>query len=175
MSPSGYPVHSPDRNESAVIEPEQAAFAAGPVAINLASRGPDRVPSVARGFGCRVSDDRMELTVFLSIPRARAVLQDLRSGAPVAVVLSRPRTHRSLQLKGERARVQALGPADRRLMRAYGRDFAAEIRSLGFSADFTRAIIAAVEDEAVAVTFQVAATFEQTPGPRAGERLGPRP
>jgi hypothetical protein len=153
----------------------QVDFAAEPVAINLASRSPDLFPSIARGYGCRISADRQTLTVFVSVPRARSLLRDLSAGAPIAVVLTRPMSNKSLQIKGAPAQILALMPEDRDIMRAYGRAFAAEIRVLGYSNELAEALVVPVEEEALAVSFQIASLFDQTPGPRAGERLAPRP
>lgn len=130
------------------------------------------MPSVARAYGCRVCDGGHELVVFLATTRSRAVLRDLGEGAPIAVIFSRPKTHVSLQLKGERADVLPLTAADREIMRAYGIAFAAEICALGYPMEFAKRLMQPVDEPAVGVRFATTAVFEQTPGPRAGERLG---
>lgn len=170
-SPQASGPPAPDALPAPLIDTRRAAFLAGPVAINVASRSPALVPSVARAFGCRVAADRRTLTVFLAERRARAVLRDLRDGAPVAVAFSRPKTHISLQVKGERAEILEFSPVDREVMRAYGAAFAAEICALGYSGEFAGRLIAPVDEPAVGVRLAPVALFEQTPGPRAGERL----
>lgn len=155
-----------------LLDKKQAAFLQGPVAINVASHDPALTPSVARGFGCRVSGNLRQVTVFVSGLRSRVLLRDLGAGAAVAVVFTRPKTHETLQLKGANAEVVPLSRGDQELMRAYGEAFGAEIRSLGYTDYFTRAITAPVEDEAVGLAFTPDAVFEQTPGPAAGKRLG---
>jgi len=82
----------PTKANSPLLDAAQAAFLGGPVAINVASHDAARVPSIARAFGCRVSDDRREVVVFLSQPRSRRILDDLAAGAPIAAVFSRPAT-----------------------------------------------------------------------------------
>jgi hypothetical protein len=151
-----------------VLDATWAAFLAGPVAINVASRSPALVPSVARAYGCRVSPDRRRVTILLAAGRARAVLRDLAEGAPIAAVFSRPKTHVSLQLKGEWAEILPATPADVEVMRAYGAAFAAEICALGYAGDFGERLAAPATEPAVAVHFEPVALFEQTPGPRPG-------
>jgi hypothetical protein len=163
------------KSDPPLLDATRAAFLGGPVAINLASHDAAQVPSIARAFGCKVSADRREVVVFLSQRRSQAILRDLAAGAPIAVVFSRPRTHETLQLKGARGRILPLGPGDREIMRACGAAFSAEIIALGHSESFSHALMAPADDEAVAVAFTPEAVFEQTPGPRAGMRLEPKP
>lgn len=158
-----------------LLDPAWALFLAGPVAINLASRSPALVPSVARAYGCRLSADRRQVTILLAAGRARAVLRDLAGGAPIAVIFSRPKTHVSLQLKGEQADIIPATPEDQELMLAWGGAFAAEICALGYPESFGRNITRPAAEPAVGVCFTPIALFEQTPGPRAGERLEARP
>jgi hypothetical protein len=157
-----------------LLRTARAAFLVGPVAINVASRSATLAPSIARAYGCRVSGDRRQIVVFLSSSRSEAVLRDLAEGTPIAVIFSRPKTHESLQLKGERANVRPLEPGDRERMRRYGEAFAAEICALGYPAELAQALLAGVDEDAVGVGFEPSALFEQTPGPHAGERLEPK-
>ena len=131
------------------------------------------MPSIARGYGCKVSRDRRRVLVFLAPSKAQAVLRDLRAGGPIAVVFCLPSTHKTLQLKAAGAEIAAVEPADRRILRAYRDAFAAEIRALGYAERFSSALAGGAEDESVAVTFEPSAAFEQTPGPQAGKQLAP--
>jgi hypothetical protein len=157
---------------SPVIDLAWAVFLAGPVAINVASRSPALVPSVARAFGCRVSPDRRQVTILLAAGRARTVLRDLAEGGPIAAVFSRPKTHVTLQLKADGAEVLAATAADIELMRAYGAAFAAEVCALGYPEAFAERLVGPSREPAAAVRFEPLVLFEQTPGPRAGEPLG---
>jgi hypothetical protein len=91
------------------------------------------------------------------------------------VVFSRPETHETLQLKGACGCIQPLEKGDRQIMLAYGAAFAAEIRGVGYAEGFSRALTNPAGDEAVGIAFAPDAVFDQTPGPRAGMRLEPRP
>jgi hypothetical protein len=78
-----------------------------------------------------------------------------------------------LQIKADDAQITPVKPSDRNIMREYGEAFFAEIVALGYDDEFTRALVSGTTDEAVAVSFEPSAAFEQTPGPRAGQRLAP--
>lgn len=162
-------------DSSYVLEAAQARFIGGPVSISVACADANLVPSVARAFGCRLSTDRRQVTVFLSATRAATLLRDLGAGGAVAAVFSRPSTHQTLQLKGRVVAVGALAPGDRERMSAYGEQFSTEILALGYPEKFAHALVMPVSDDAVAVCFAVAAAFEQTPGPAAGRRLPTQP
>jgi hypothetical protein len=163
---NGDPANAP------LLDAEHAAFMQRRVSILLGSCSAEGVPSLARAYGCRVSPDRRSVTVFLAVPQSEALLRDLRAGGTVAVVFSRPSTHETLQLKGSVQRISPVEADDRPVMRAYARSFAEEVAPLGFDEAFQNAIMAPVEDEALAVTFVPAAAFVQTPGPSAGQPLG---
>jgi len=154
-----------------LLDAARCAFICGPVAINLASRGAGLTSSIARGYGCRVSADRRRVYVYLATARAEALLRDLRAGGPVAAVFTRPKSHETLQLKAAGATVGTIKRTDRAVMRDYGDAFCAEIVALGYDAVFSRALVSGTLDEAVAVCFEPASAFEQTPGPRAGQPL----
>lgn len=162
--------------ERPLLDAAQCAFLRGPVAINVASRSAALVPSVARAYGCKVSRDGRQVLVFLATRRAQAVLHDLRAGGPIAVVFCLPSTHKTLQVKATRAEIVPVGPADRKILRAYRDVFFAEILALGYEDGFTRALASGVVDEeSVAVSFEPSVAFEQTPGPEAGKQLAPGP
>lgn len=160
--------------DTVLLDAARAAFLTHHVSILVGSCDARCEPTVVRAFGCRVAPDRRSVTVFLAVAHATAVLADLRAGGGIAAVFSRPTTHETVQLKGTGAHLDALAAGDRELMRDYARSFAEEIGVVGFDAGFRRAIMAGVEDEAVAVTFVPTAAFEQTPGPAAGQPLAVR-
>ena len=115
------------------------------------------------------------MDVFLATARAQALLRDLRAGGPIAVVFTRPLTHETVQLKAAGARITPVTRADRRIMREYDAAFFAEIVALGFDSNFTRGLASGAAADAVTVSFEPSAAYEQTPGPRAGHRLAATP
>lgn len=148
-----------------------AAFVQRFTSMNVAGRDAQNRPALARGLGIRVSPDRRTLTVFLSETHSSRVLKCLHENGAIAVAVTRPKTHQTLQFKGQVREIGPLSDEDRREMTAYQESFVAELAQLGYSAEFSRQLLAGSES-AVAVGFEPAAMFDQTPGPKAGEKLG---
>jgi hypothetical protein len=123
--------------------------------------------------GCRLSEDRRQVTVLLPEPSSRAVLADLRANGHIAVVFSEPSTHRTLQVKGEDAALVSGDARDAALAEQHLRNFVDEIGQLGFVAEVARTMLGH-DRQLMAVRFTVSAAFEQMPGPAAGEPLVPK-
>lgn len=157
----------------ALLTQRHAQFICSEVAIDVAGRNTLNFPSIARAYGCRVTEDRQQVTVFLSIARSENLLRDIRENGAIAVAFTKPSTHESIQLKGSDAKIVALQAGDRAIMQEYGRIFVRDINSIGFRDPFASAMMTAVTEESVAVLFTPNAAFEQTPGPSAGKRLTP--
>lgn len=155
-----------------MLDAEQAAFIQGGVSILVAGRDPDNLPRLARAFGCRVSEDRRVLTVLLARYQSAGLLAAMRANRAVAVVYTLPSTHRSLQLKGDDATIGPIVPGDVERAQAYADSFAGELLSHGHTEAFCRALLWLDPGELVAVSFTPSVAFDQTPGPRAGERIG---
>ena len=89
----------------------------------------------------------------------------------IAVVFSRPSTHRTLQLKADDARVRAVTSDEAAIVATYVEAFGREIASLGHTDVQARTLFAFRADDLVAIDFTPNAAFEQTPGPKAGSPL----
>jgi hypothetical protein len=147
-----------------------AAFIQRFTSMSVAARDAQNRPFVGRALGCRVSADRRKLTIFLSASRALQVLECLRLNGALALAVTRPTTHETLQLKGT---VLDIGPPssdDWTEIAAYRESFVQELASVGYRPDFSREVLAGSEDS-VAVVFEPLTMFNQTPGPKAGTRL----
>jgi hypothetical protein len=141
------------------------------VSITVSSRDADLVSSVARAKGCRLSDVvNGTLRIFISLSQAEDLLRDVEQTRTISANFSMPDTHRSLQFKGNDARITALQPGEAALVASYVDIFGGRIALFGFSRTFTEAFFAAPSDE-VAIEFTVSDAFLQTPGPAAGSRL----
>ncbi|HTO47405.1 MAG TPA: hypothetical protein VML91_07180 [Burkholderiales bacterium] len=162
MSVSGEPL----------LDAEHAAFIQGAVSIVAGSRDAANVPRLARALGCRVSDDRRRVTVFLAAFQAAALLAAIRAEGAIAVAFNLPSTHRAFQLKGTDATVVPLDASDVEWAKRYADAFVADIGLLGYSGALGRALLWFEPAELTGVTFTPSAAFEQTPGPRAGEKVG---
>jgi len=154
------------------IGPAQVELITGRVSIIVASRDARLRPHLMRAVGCRMSADWRLVTVLLPEGGSREVLQDLRDNRQIAVVFSRPSSNRTIQLKGNDATVTPSGPDDKALAERYLHGFIEEIGQLGHAADVAHTILGH-DGALMAVHFTVAAAFEQTPGPTAGQPLSP--
>ena len=155
---------------SSPIGAAQAALITGRVSIIVASRDAQRRPHLMRAVGCRLSPDWRRVTVLLPEDGGRQVLEDLRDNRQIAAVFSRPSSNVTVQLKGDDATVTPSGEEDKALAESYLQGFIEEIGQLGHSAEVAHTILG--HDGALtSVHFTVAAAFEQTPGPTAGQPL----
>lgn len=155
-----------------VLDAVTAAFIAGPTAsIALASRDARNRPTLFKAVACRVSPDRTRVTLYVDQQLAHGVVRAIRDGAPVAAVFSEPATHRTLQLKAERAEVGPVAPADREYAREHLAHVVAHIAALDYDEDGLRCYFHFAPEQLVAVSFVPTAAFEQTPGPGAGASL----
>ena len=153
------------------LDPELVAFLQGPVSMHAASRDAANVPNLSRALGCRVSADRTRVTVFLLASHSGQMLADYRANGRIAVVMSLPSTHRTVQLKGEDAMVEPLQDGDHILVARYREAFVKELSGLGYSPSLPELLWAGARGDVVAVAFTVTAAFIQTPGPTAGKPL----
>ena len=154
-----------------LLDEDNAAFIQTGISIVAASRDDALVPSIARVSGCRVSEDRRAVSVFLPQSQAAELVADVRRCACIAVVFSRPSTHRTLQLKAVDARVRTTTSDDAAIVARYVDAFAREIALLGHSDEQARVMLEVGADDLVAIDFTPNAAFEQTPGPKAGSPL----
>lgn len=148
-----------------------AAFIQSGVSVHVASRDAANVPSVGRGFGCRVATDRSRVTVFLSMAQTPDVVRDLRASKRVAAVFSQPSTHRTIQIKGDDATIGTLEDGDLARIAAYADALVRDLQKLGFSEAVGRTLVHCRPADLVAVAFTPKAAFRQTPGPNAGAPL----
>lgn len=155
-----------------VFDDDTLAFIQGPGAIEAGSRNARNLPSISFAYGSRVAPERPAVTVLLSKTSSTQVLDDVREHGVIAVVYSRPTTHQTIQLKGFDARIDAPCAADAFTHEQYVRGFVDELSKCGYSAAFANAVARQHVQDLVAVTFTPRAAFNQTPGPRAGQRLG---
>lgn len=154
-----------------LLSEANAAFVQRFTSMNVSGRDAEKRAALARGLGMRVSPDRCTLTVFLSTTHSAQVLQCLRDNGAIAVAVTRPKTHETLQFKGQVREIRPLSDEDREAMAVYQDSFAEELEPLGYRRDFVRQLFAGSEN-GVAVVFEPTAMFDQTPGPKAGEKLG---
>lgn len=151
-----------------LLDEQHRAFIQSAVSISAAARL-GGAPALARAHGCAVRGARVRL--LFSAPKARALLEALPAAGLIAVGFNEPSTHRSIQLKGDDARIVPGEPGDEVLSTRYVAAFVEEVKPLGYPEDWTRTLFFTPPGLLVAVEFTPARAFGQTPGPRAGEPL----
>lgn len=154
-----------------LIGPDEAAFICGGVGMNAAACRPGALPNLAKCTGVRVSEDRRMVTILLAATPAAAFLDDIRRTGAIAAVFSQPSTHKTLQLKGNDARIVPTEPGDAAIVERYVDAFVAQVIGYGYPEALIRAFLACSPDDLVGVQFTVSAAYSQTPGPQAGEPL----
>lgn len=148
-----------------------AAFITSGVAIDIAARDTDLVPRFAVGCGCRADSAAGRVTVFTHRRQSRRLLSALERFPVIAVTFGRPSDHRSLQLKGDEVRLEAIAADDAARMHAYVEDFVADMALFGATRRLAAGYINLVVEETLAISFTPRVAFDQTPGPGAGARL----
>lgn len=149
------------------------AFLRVGTSVSVAAVAAGNRPVVGRGLGWRLETDGRTVTVWLDDAANEALVDAVAASGRVAVVLTQPTTHRSIQLKGGDARVAPAMPDAAALVDHHIADFARELAAIGYAEPFTRALCAHDPTDLVAVSFTPDARFDQTPGPQAGEPLPP--
>ncbi|MBI5271280.1 MAG: pyridoxamine 5'-phosphate oxidase family protein [Burkholderiales bacterium] len=151
------------------------ALMARPVSVIVGSCSADGQPHLIRavGFGWDAAAGRM--SVFVPERGEEPVIEDLRRRGWVAVVLSEPSTHASVQLKGRDAWLEPASHDELARVAGGVEHFADELEGIGFSRDLARALKSAEAARVWAVRFTPTQAWEQTPGPRAGTRLDGAP
>ena len=157
--------------DAPLLDADNAAFVQGGVSIVAASRDAALVPSSGRASGCRVSEDRRHVTIFVIRSQCERLVADVRASGRIAVVMSQPSTHRTLQVKAEDAHVRPVRAGERTIVARYVDAFAADIGKLGHTQAQARVVFECRDDDLLAIDFAPNAAFEQTPGPKAGKPL----
>lgn len=158
-----------------MIDDDNANFIQTGVSISLAACAPGQRPCMSRGLACKLIDGGHRIGIALRRSQSAEVLENIRLTGRVAVVFSQPTTNRTVQLKGVDARIEAFDPADQPLIDHHIADFVPEVVALGTPAEMVLALLAYTLDDMVMVVFTPSAGFDQTPGPKAGERLSGTP
>jgi len=152
-----------------ILDEELVAFLESDhVSMHAASRDAANVANLARPLGCRVSSDRSRVTAFLLASHAGAMLADYRANGAIALVVTLPSTHRTVQLKGQDAAVEPLRDDDHARIARHREGFVRELTSLGYEGSLPGMLLAGAREDIVAVGFTVCAAFIQPPGPAAG-------
>lgn len=144
---------------------EIVSFLEGPNSILIATQGGDLVPEIARALTIRCAPDRQRVTITLPTAAARSIAH-LQQDGRIAVVLERPTTHRTLQVKGRAIAIYPTPDSDRPFVERSMQAFFGECELVGMPRRLTDR---AARWPLVSVDVEIDQAFEQTPGPGAGE------
>lgn len=160
----------------ALLSPDIVAMIDRGVSVIVASRDASLRPSVMRAVGSSIGEGGRSITVFVSRRQSRQLVQDIAATGHLAVVFSEPASHRAVQVKATSATLRGARADDEPLLARYLASMEREIQLVGHPPPVTRAMLAHRLEDLVAITFEPAFAFDQTPGPKAGTPLaGGRP
>jgi hypothetical protein len=118
-----------------------------------------------------VSPQGDRVAIYLAASWCGALLAAIRETSTIAVCFSEPRSHRTLQLKGNDAVARELAAEERAKLPACLARLVHKLCDAGVPEDLVRTVTSYDPADLVAVTFSPMAAFSQTPGPQAGSRL----
>jgi hypothetical protein len=156
-----------------VISDDVFAFLTGGKSLVIGTCDADLVPECARAVALRCEADRKHVSVFLPEIVCGRTLANLRANGAIAVGVTHPPDHRSLQLKGVLSKLAPATPDELGFVQGYLREFSSSLDLLGLPANIIERLN---YRPCVRAEFAVEAVFLQTPGPEAGRALtGPMP
>jgi hypothetical protein len=138
------------------------------VVMYVATRDADLAPELTGGMGI---DVRGPSAVVIYLPASAATtrtLRNLEANGLVSVTCCRPIDHRTLQIRGRARSLRDAGPDDRCPQELYRGALAEQLALVGVPRSVTRRLRFS---PATAVEIDVTEVFDQTPGPRAGQRI----
>lgn len=150
-------------------DPTIRLFIADHQSIHLAAVDHRGFPTLVRGLGCRLNQNRVRLLV--NVQQSQALLAAVANTGRVAATFSQPDSHKTLQLKGRDGRVMPADSADEQLHQVYIKRFIQRLLHLGIDSTFTQTLCACAPDDLRIVEFTPESAFKQSPGANAGDLL----
>ena len=151
-----------------MISDDVFAFLTGGKSLVIGTCDAALVPECARAVALRCAPDRRHVSVFLPEVVCARTVANLRDNGSIAIGISHPPDHRSLQLKGVLKKLAPAMPDDLPFVQRYLHELSQSLDLVGMPANIVErlnylpCLCAEVEVEAI---------FLQTPGPDAGRAL----
>lgn len=158
--------------EGSPLSAELAAFMQSGISVILAVVTTDLQPIAGFGLACRI-DQTGTVRVLLRKPANVALLEVVAQGRPVAVTVSRPHDHRSIQIKAPGAHIAAVRPDDLPEIARQTAGMRDELIGCAYDPVLSAAYVSYEPGEVVALELRPERIFVQTPGPGAGSELIP--
>jgi hypothetical protein len=151
-----------------VIPAELVPFLQSGLSLLVGTSSSDLRPTCCRAVGLVVAPDGANVTVFVPDATARKTLANLHQNPRAAITASQPDSHRTVQLKGQVARLRLAEPELQSTVVAYVEAFGKRVDIVGMP----RSRVAQLSAwPAWAIELRLEGLFVQTPGPRAGQLL----
>jgi hypothetical protein len=155
-----------------VISDDVLSFLRGGKSLVIGTRDQDLLAESGRAVGIRASaEDRQHVSLFLPQPGGERTLANLRANGRIAIGLSHPPDHRSLQLKGRVVTLTEASEDDLVFVRAYIGELSQVLDVVGLPA---RVVARVNYQPCLRADVRVEEIYLQTPGPDAGSVLGGR-
>jgi hypothetical protein len=152
-----------------MIQPEAAELLESPCSLIVCTVDADRLPDATRAWGVDVLSPT-EVRVLLA-DNATTCLDNLRTTGVLALTATHFVTAVSYQLKGRARPAAATTPEDRIRFDRFCAGCVAAVHEIHGTPE--EVVWRMAPPGIVAYEMTVDAVFDQTPGPRAGERLSP--
>jgi hypothetical protein len=151
-----------------VISDDVFAFLTGGKSLVIGTCDKDLVPECARAVALAVAPDRKHVSVFLPEVVCGRTLDNLRANGCIAIGVSHPPDHRSLQLKGTLRKIEPASGADLAFVQSYLHELSLLLDMVGLPANIVERLN---YEPCLRAEVAVEAIFLQTPGPDAGRPL----
>lgn len=152
------------------ISAELAAFMQSGISVTLAVVTADLQPIAGFALACRI-DETGTVRVLLRKPANGALINVVSQGGPIAMTVSRPQDHRSIQIKAPTARIAAVRPDDLPEIARQTAGMRDQLIGGAFDPLLAAAYVSYEPSEVVALELKPDRIFVQTPGPGAGSEL----
>jgi general stress protein 26 len=136
--------------------------------IYVATVDRNGMPSCSRAIAVRADEDGNTATVYMPIANSRDTFANLTATNAIAVVLTKPIEHASVQLKGTSRTTRLARDDEEAFVRSRLDGLAEVLVRLGVPRRVTHSL---PHWPAFAIEMDIEQTFDQTPGPRAGTPL----
>jgi hypothetical protein len=135
------------------------------LSVLIGTAGACGMPVSCRGIAIRTDDDLATITVYVPVATSHETIQNLATTRRLAVGVTHPRDNFSTQFKGTMLETRVARDEEAAFVRERLDAFADVLDHVGIPRRITRSLACW---PAFAVTMRVEQTFDQTPGPRAG-------
>jgi len=160
--------------EDSILTRELSEFLQSGLSIIIAAVGRDGRPVAGVALACVIDPDGTTRIIMRRAANPR-LLEAVADGSSFATTLSRPITHRSIQLKSAGAREVPLRPGEEAAVARQSAVFRDELIAIDHDVPFANAYTAYRPMDLTVLEFRPEEAFVQTPGPGAGARLAGAP